>query len=164
MTRTRLPKCKSQLGSFCKTKRLGSICSRNESISRKADFIKVESKQLGDDQAVEPSVTSSEKEASLRIEKYDTSNPVSFRAKNRSQISRDFGSRPRSNSRYDNPQPRSSSEESRPISSCTNTSMTSTCSIQSDTDSFIEKCDTTHFRKNGYLLKKFAQLPTLDSF
>lgn len=94
--RTRLTKCKSQLGSvnddpeksplnmvnsrsyINDDKHLGT---RKDSLSRKADFIRVESKQIDDN--CEPSWTSTESQGSLRIQRFDEDGPISFRTKSK---------------------------------------------------------------------------------
>ena len=88
--RTKLTKWKSQLGNQSESERTKIFWARKDSLSTKADFFKVESKQLDDEFNQDPSCSSSDNKESFIIHHYDNSNPVSFRARNRSQLSREW--------------------------------------------------------------------------
>ena len=75
-----LTKCKSQLRVLEKGCRDQSLFSRKDSISRKAEFNRLESKQLDDEVNSESSFTSTESQVSLKVERYDNSNPQTYHA------------------------------------------------------------------------------------
>ena len=88
--RTKLIKWKSQLGNQPENNRTDTFWARKDSLSTKADFFKVESKKLDDEFNLDPSWSSSDNHDSFILHNYDNSNPVSFRARNRSQLSREW--------------------------------------------------------------------------
>jgi len=155
-------KCRSQIQINPPNRNKSTASFRNDSLSRKADFIKVESKILDDEISWEPSF-SSESQGSLRIQRVDNSNPVSFRSQNRSQLSRDFKSKV--SVRYENNVSETSHYEdisegfASPQSlQSIDKSFWSTINTGSDLSDVRSRFDTLRFRKNGYIMKKLALL------
>lgn len=88
--RTKLTKWKSQLGNQSDNNRTNNFWTRKDSLSTKADFFKVESKKLDEESNIDLSWSSSDNHESFIIHHYDNSNPISFRARNRTQLSREW--------------------------------------------------------------------------
>ncbi|CAI2359512.1 unnamed protein product [Moneuplotes crassus] len=147
INRPLVSRCNSQVDSMNGTNR--SVGSRQDSMSRKADFSKLKSKEIDDDVESESSFTSTESQVSLNVHRYDEL--ISFR-QDRQEIPE-----------CDQPHV----EESMIKDSILNTedcqsesSYKSVSSSDIDLEGIHQKYDTLKFRKNGYLWKRLNDLRT----
>ncbi|CAI2360641.1 unnamed protein product [Moneuplotes crassus] len=148
--RPKILRCKSQLGSINGRDRSNN--NRQESISRRANFRKLKSKEIVDDVESESSFSSTGSQVSPDSASQDEishASPASLKATPKEETQSQYSLMEEGALRESSPDP---------LEYISRASFKSASSSDTDLESTQDIYDTVKFRKNGYLLKKLAIL------